>query len=153
MKKSALIILTVLIPLLTFGRRQNTGPAKVVAPAAEIEAADTIRTDLKGIVLSGYDKPNQAVREAFFVTNNHPDSIGIAELNVTLTYFDLKGRMLHEATHTVKCEIPAGKTHRIEVPSWDRNCAFHYFRSQAPKRRASTPYRVSSQINYILPIR
>lgn len=149
----SLLILLLLCALAANARRQVTGPAKVAAPPAEIEAADTIRTNLEGIALSGYDKPNQALREAFFVTNNHPDSIEIAELNITFTYSDMKGRMLHEATRAIKCTIPAGETRRVEVPSWDRNCAFHYYRSQAPKRRASTPYKVASKVNYILPAR
>lgn len=131
-------------------KKIHSGPSKVTV-AAPVEEADTIRTGLEGIVLSGYDKPNQATREAFFVTNRHADSLTVAELNITLTYSDLQGRMLHQATRSIKCHIPAGATRRVEIPSWDRNCSFHYFRSPAPKRRPSTPYRVTSSINYLLP--
>lgn len=143
-------LLLIFCALCAQARKQHTGPSRVTAPSAEIEAFDTIRTHLDSIRLSGYDKPNHAVREAFFVTNSHPDSIEITEINVTLTYLDLKGRMLHEVTRTIKCQVPAGKTRRIEIPSWDRSCAFHYYRSATPKRRASTPYRVSSHLNYVL---
>lgn len=149
MKRIALILI-LLLPLLSAARKHHTGPGRLDAPASPEDVRDTVRTHLDSIAFSGYDKPNQAVREAFFVTNRHPDSITLSELCVTFTYFDMQGRMLHEAAHTVKCQIPPGATRRLEVPSWDRTNAFHYFLSPAPPRRQSSPYRVSSTLLYVL---
>jgi uncharacterized repeat protein (TIGR02543 family) len=74
----------------------------------------------------------------------------IEQVNVTFTYFDMQERMLHKETRTINCDIPSGETRKISVRSWDSNNAFHYYRSQAPLRRQSTRYKVSSLVNYLI---
>lgn len=154
MKLKALLplLLLTLLPATLAARKQRTGPARVAAEtsaSAEVEF-DTIVPPPDAVRLSGYDKPNNAVRETFFITNLMPDSLDIEAVNVTLTYLDMSGRILHEASHTVRASVPAAQTRNVSVPAWDRNRAFHYFRSAAPARRASTPYKVVSQVNYII---
>lgn len=131
-------------------RRISTGPGRLAVEADTPVPADTLRPDSAQLRLSGYDKPNSATRETFFATNCHPDSVRISRLRLTFSYFDMSGRQLHEETRTVDCDIPPGATRRLSVPSWDRNNAFHYFRSPAPVRRQSTPYRVASRIDYAI---
>lgn len=133
-------------------RKVKSGPSRLRRPAAAVEQLfDTIVPPRGLIACSGYDKPNGATRETFFLTNN--DSVDAEAVNLTLAYYDMKGRQLHSATHTVRTTIPAGATRNVGVGSWDRNNSFHYFRSPAPKRRASTPYGVKARVNYILRLR
>lgn len=145
----ALLVLTAALPLAA--RRQKTGPARLHKAPAPTERYDTIVPPASGAIrCSGYDKPNGATREMFFLSNLMPDSLDVDGVNVTFDYYDMKGRQLHSATHTLRVNLPAGQTRNVGVRSWDRNNAFHYFRSQAPQRRASTPYRVTSRVNYVL---
>lgn len=129
-------------------KKQSIGPTRLKkTPAVEI-LYDTIYPAEGTIICSGYDKPNRATRETFFITNGTADSI--EAVNLTFDYFDMNGRQLHSATHTVRVQLPAGQTRNVAVSSWDRNNAFHYMLSPAPTRRASTPYRVSSRVNFLL---
>lgn len=150
MKRTLLIALSALLCLYAGAKRQKSGPTKlvrseVVAPAPE-ELFDTVRPG--AVRCSGYEKPNQSVRETFFVTNL--DSIDIAGIGLEFEYFDIEGRQLHRAIHSLKIDVPAGETRAVSVSSWDRNNAFHYYRSAAPKRRRSSPYKVKSKVLYVL---
>lgn len=149
MKRLIFIAVAVLVSLPAVARRHKTGPAKLTrqldADSAE-QLYDTIRP--AHIRCSGYDKPNSATRETFFVTNL--DSVDIAGVGLEFEYFDTNDRQLHRAAHSVMTEIPAGETRVVSVPSWDRNNSFHYYLSQSPARRRSTPYKVKSRVDYVL---
>lgn len=153
MRIAALIAIAAIaaIALPAAARRQRTGPARITAETAAPESvADTIIPREGEIRLSGYDKPNSASVETFFISNFMPDSVEIDAANITLTYLTLDGRMLHEATHTVSVTVPPGLTRSAHVATWDRNRSFHYYRSQAPSRRQSTPFKVQSRVNYVI---
>lgn len=147
MKRLLPIILILMLGALPLAaRRQRTGPARIVPEReAAVELPDTIAVDSLSVRLSGYDKPNAATTETFFCTNLLPDSLTLSGVVVTFEYLDMAGRQLHQETHTIRCDIPPGATRRLSVPSWDRNHAFHYFRSPAPLRRQSTRYKVRSE--------
>lgn len=138
----------VLVPvlLLTLALPVAAKLPRLKKTAVPVEIYDTVRAPQ--LRFSGYDKPNAASRETFLVTNL--DSLEINGLAVEFVYFDMEGRQLHRASHRLITDIPAGETRMLSVPSWDRNHAFHYFRSPAPKRRSSTPYRVKSDASYVL---
>lgn len=155
MRTLIVILTTLLIALPLNARKQRTGPQRLhptTPPQPELiepqpEPFDTIVSPSKTqIRFAGYDKPNRATRETFFVTNNLPDSATIVQLEVTFTYSDMQDRMLHRADRTIECNIPHGETRKLSVRSWDSNHAFHYFRSTPPQRRPSTPYKVSSTV-------
>lgn len=146
MKRLIFIAVAVLVAFPAVAKRQKTGPARLTRQSVEEQLYDTIRPG--AIRCSGYDKPNAATRETFFVTNL--DSVGIAGVALEFEYFDSGDRQLHRAAHTVMADIPAGETRAVSVPSWDRNNAFHYYLSQAPARRRSTPYKVRSKVEYVL---
>lgn len=150
MKRFLFLFTVLLLGASLYAKRQRTGPARLVPIEEQAEVPDTIVPPDSTLVFSGYDKPNSALRETFFVTNQLPDSVTVLELNVTLTYFDMQGRMLHRVTHNVKSVIPPGQTRNVSVPAWDRNRAFHYYKSTPPSRRPSTPFRVSSSLNYVI---
>lgn len=146
-----LLIMAAVAAMPLAARRTKSGPGRLHREVAVEAVYDTIVPAAGLIRCSGYDKPNRATRETFFLTNT--DSLDVDAVNLTLDYFDSKGRQLHSATHTVRLTIPAGATRSVSVRSWDRNNAFHYVRSGAPKRRASTPFSVKARVNYILRLR
>lgn len=153
MKRGVLVLLLMAAVALpdVCARKVRSGPAKLRRNAAPVERYDTVVDVASTLACSGYDKPNGATRETFFITNT--DTLCVDAVNLTLDYFDMKGRKLHSATHTVRVELPPGQTRNVSVRSWDINNAFHYFRSQAPKRRASTPFGVKARINYGLRVK
>ncbi len=143
-----IILLTLVLSLPVAARRQVVGPTKLKKTAPVEALYDTIVPAKGEIVCAGYDKPNRATRETFFITNNTADTL--QGINLTFEYSDLKGRQLHSASHTIKTALVPGETRNVSISSWDRNNSFHYYLSPAPKRRPSTPYRVSSRINFLL---
>lgn len=148
MKRLIFILLAVAVALSAGAKRQKTGPTKLArnANAGYAVTYDTIRPG--AVRCSGYDKPNSAVRETFFVTNL--DSVDIAGLGLEMEYFDVQDRQLHQASLSIMVNIPAGQTRSVSIPSWDRSHAFHYYLSNPPQRRRSTPYKVKSRVNYVL---
>ncbi|MCM1309780.1 MAG: FxLYD domain-containing protein [Bacteroides sp.] len=147
MKKFILLIM-LLLALPMSAKKQSVGPARLKKSAAIAAVYDTIIPPSGSIRIAGYDKPNPATRETFFLTNNSADSIDA--LNLTIKYYDTAGRQLHQATHTVKVTLPPGETRNVAVPSWDCNNSFHYEKSPAPQRRQSTPYSVKVSVNLAL---
>lgn len=106
-------------------------------------ATDTVTPDTSMIRLAGFDKTLTATREAFFVTNRMAGTI--KELRIRISYHDMRGRQLHEATHTLTTDIPAGATRQLTIPAWDRQHSFYYHRSVRPRRQA-TPFDVKCTI-------
>lgn len=150
MIRLTVVIVAGVLALGVSARKQTVGPVRLTRPVVVEARYDTIVPADGAIKCAGYDKPNRATRETFFITNSMPDSLAVDAVCLTLDYFDSDGRQLHSATHTVSVNIPAGETRNVSVPSWDRNNSFHYYLSPAPARRASTPYSVRSRIAYVL---
>lgn len=102
------------------------------------------------VVFSGYDKPAAATKEAFLVTNK--TDVTLCGITVSITYKDMKDRMLHKRSSTIKCSIPPGETRKLEIPTWDSQMSYYYFRSAEPKRTA-TPYKVEiAPLSFLLQI-
>lgn len=108
---------------------------------------DTIVPDSTKIIIAGYDKPLSSRHEAFFVTNHYDKELKVLE--ITFNYYDLSGRQLHSITKTINCEIPAGETRQLHIPSWDKQFSFYYYLSPRPRRQA-TPFIVKHTINKTL---
>lgn len=111
---------------------------------------DTIAARPGAISLSGYEKTNPSMKETFFATSAFGADTTVTAIELTLTYCDMSGRMLHRRTEIVRCLLPPGETRALELPTWDRNRAFHYFRSEPPKRRRSTPFKVESRVERVV---
>ena len=111
---------------------------------------DTIRTPRpEEVRLSGYDKPLASRVESLFVTNGL--NRDICGLEIILTYTDLQGRTLHEATRRIRTDVPAGTTRRVQFPSWDTQNSFYYRHSRRPRTANVTPYDVTCRVTrYIL---
>lgn len=148
--KHLLPIFCLLMVFAVAAKQQRTGPSRLKPIPQTTAVYDTIFAADNLLTFSGYDKPNSATKETFFVSNVDSDSTEIAGFNITLTYRDLSGQMLHQARKTVMLTIPGGQTRSVSIPSWDANHAFHYHRSAAPTRKASSPFRVSIRLNYVL---
>ncbi len=152
-------LLLLLAPTPTGARRIRTGPSRVprstqtATDTATAVNADTILApDPDAVRLSGFDKTLRSPSESFFVTNSLPDSSTIIRLTVTFDYFDMQGRQLHSADHTIPCRIPPRATRRLSVPSWDSQHTFYYHRSPAPRRSSATPFTVRSTLRSAITI-
>lgn len=125
-------------------------------PSIEISLndSDSIQFTLDGkdllfhkrdLQFAGYDKGISSSRESFFLINRCPFNInGIA---IRINYYDMQSRMLHSRDVTISCDIPAGETRKLDIPTWDTQHTFYYYLGNAPRRVAS-PYKVT-----ILPLR
>lgn len=106
-----------------------------------VSEMDTLRNGLiSSIEFAGFDKPLRSGYETVFVTNRSP--IDVKGLVIECDYTDLSGRQLHNGTHTVACDIPAGQTRQIKFRTWDSQQAFYYRRSSKPRRADGTPFDV-----------
>lgn len=148
-RTAILTVITAVLTALTCGaRKQSTshGHIKAAATTAESrhsEAAYETVDSIAGLSLYGYDKPLNASAESFYAVNGSGSDIVM--LTVEFTYFDMKGRQLHKAEHTLRCDIPAGETRKLSVPTWDRQHSLYYYKSTVP-RRSATPYSVTHVI-------
>ena len=101
-------------------------------------------TSQADIRLSGYDKPLNSRKESLFVTNKLPRDITAVELRIN--YTDMSGRQLHEVTRTIRADIPAGTTRRIDFQSWDKQNSFYYHKSRQPRSANVTPFKVDCTV-------
>lgn len=123
----------------------STRGATVEKPDSAAAVFDTIPSPAPETVrLSGYDKPLGSRVESLFVSNRLDRDI--IALEITLTYRDLQGRTLHEATRRVRADIPAAATRRIQFPSWDTQNSFYYRHSRRPRTANVTPYDVTCTV-------
>lgn len=134
---------------------KNLRPAELPASSNAAAVPDTIPLDtleargLAGAIrLSGYDKPLRSPRESLFVTNRTPYDID--GLLISLTYFDSADRELHSRSVTVRCDLPAGVTRKIDFRSWDLQQSFYYKLSPKPRRDGATPYDVKCRVTAII---
>lgn len=118
-------------------KRPKTANIEAVMDTIDVVRADAVR-------FSGYEKTNPSNRETFFATNNLGADSTLTAIELTLTYFTLDGKQLHQRTELIHCLIPSGETRALSLPSWDANHAFHYYLSTPPRTRRSTPFRVTS---------
>jgi hypothetical protein len=127
---------------------------KVKAETTEVQDTiiaqqDTITTTTGLVTISGFDKPLRSLWETFFVVNNTAKHI--IGINVTFSYYDLNGHQLHNASHNVTCDIPAGETRQLRVAAWDRQHAFYYHLNKpARSAGAATPFTVNCSVTAII---
>ena len=141
---------TLVAPMLVAQRttRANLRPAQPqTAESSEAPAPYALVTPgVETLRVSGYDKPLRSRRETFFVTN-HAESEAV-RLALTIEYLDASGRQLHKRSAAVDCEIPAGETRNLSLPSWDKQQSFYYTHSTVPTRtEQATPYDVRISVD------
>ncbi len=106
--------------------------------------ADSLLAD--SIRFSGYDKPINAKKETFHLSNS--TSRNLKKVGIRVTYLDLNGRMLHMRETEAECDIPTGETRLVSIPTWDRQNTFYYYLGPEP-RRVATPYKTSISLLWI----
>lgn len=128
-------------------------PSNTVVPVAVSvigePVSDTVAAPASdSVAVSGFEKMLKSRRETFLVSNRM--SRGITSVDLTITYKDMKGRMLHRAVHTVAVDIPSGETRSVSVPSWDLQGVMYYCRSAKPSRASqATPFDVNISVNFV----
>lgn len=91
----------------------------------------------------GFDKTVGSSIESFFISNNLDSDV--ERMEVSITYYDMKGRQLHKRATGIDCIIPAGETMRTDIKSWDTQKSFYFYQSVMPKRQ-STPFDVKIEL-------
>ncbi len=154
--KAILLILSILILATTVeARKIKTKHSLPKHSEKSINAERTEQTDsiisvstdsltfvekiLPGIRFYGFDKTVGSSLESFFIVNGLDTDI--AAMEVSITYFDMKGRQLHKRNVNIEKEIPAHETVRTDIKSWDSQKSFYFHQSVKPKRQA-TPFSV-----------
>lgn len=106
---------------------------------SKIEAQNDSLGYLQGVILSRYDKPADAAREALFLTNKTPTEIRKVTLEIS---YLVGGQEIHKRNVDVECQISQGETRKLEFASWDSQKSYCYRGSRIPKRRQTTLYDV-----------
>lgn len=94
----------------------------------------------------GFDKTVSSTLESFFIVNGLEDKI--SALDIDIMYLDSEGRMLHNRSVTLECDLPAGETRRYDIKSWDTQKSFYFHQSVKPRRQA-TPFYVKMELKAI----
>lgn len=132
--------------------RVNTSRGRLRAltdPAGVPDSCVVLTVGLDSIGLYGYDKPQKANKETFFLKNGTSFSIGKAM--VEIEYLDMQSRQLHVRRYEVDIEIPPGQTRKIDIPTWDRQQSFYYYLSAKPKKVSATPYKIKASVVAVMP--
>ena len=95
------------------------------------------------IELKGYNKRLSDRKETFYVTNR--SNYQITRVTVKFRYRDMDGKMIHEQTVNVECNVGPGETHQATIASFDKTGQFYYYGSTKPHKSA-TPYKVEAHI-------
>ena len=114
-------------------------------PGEEILLTDSfeegsVKSILRKVSFAGYDKEVASSKESFIISN--PTYHNITGFEVKINYLDMKGRMLHSRTIRKECDVPAGESRRVDIPTWDTQRTYYYHLGNEPKKVA-TPYQVS----------
>lgn len=115
-------------------------------PAMMINASTQNETSLfqsNGIEIKGFEKKLVDTRECFTVTNK--TIYNISRIKLLLRYSDNNGELIHERSELIECNIPAGSTRQVIIPSFDSQRKFYYYLGTKPKRKA-TPFRAAFKL-------
>lgn len=122
---------------------QNDTDSLLVLTNDSVSFAESI---LPAIRFYGFDKTAGSIYESFFISNGLDSDI--EEVEVDITYKDMKGRQLHRRIVSIDCDIPAHETHRVDIKSWDTQKSFYFHQSAKPRRQA-TPFDVSISLTSV----
>lgn len=113
-----------------------------------INAGDSACQAIVNLVsFSGYDKSLSANKETFLVKNDSPAEL--SGLRLTIGYFDLSGRQLHQREVVIERDVPSGSTRMVDIPSFDTQKSYYYYKSKVP-RKSATPYKVTIRVDGVL---
>ena len=155
--KRLFILLLSLLPMLGAsadntlrGGRLRPAPKVLTGGTTEYTAtaADTLREPAREAVeLSGYDKPLRSSRETFLLTNHTGRPID--RMAVTISYYDINGRQLHERCDTLPVSVPSEATRLVRLATWDTQRSYYYHLGQRPRTSNVTPYTIRARIGFV----
>ena len=123
------------------------------APLSQVSATTTARTDTLRqptsgqVELSGYDKPLRSAYESFLLTNLTPRTL--RALCVTLDYYDMEGRQLHQRCDTLPVSVPQGETRLVRLSTWDTQRSYYYHLGRRPLTPRVTPYSIKARVDFV----
>ncbi len=132
-------------------RKRLKKSERVEAVSTVTVAYDTIAgTEAETMAqITGYEKPLRASRETFMLRNLSAKRLVEGEFE--LTYYDMKGNMLHRRTVRTRLDIPAGERRMVSLRPWDVNRMFYYHLNRPQRTSAqATPYAVKIKIISLL---
>lgn len=94
--------------------------------------------------LCGYDKTANANVETIFISNLSTDTL--SSISFTIKYLDNHNREIHRRNVAQQVEVLPSTTHKIDIPTWDRQHTY-YYRHSAKPRKPATPYSISTTID------
>ena len=94
----------------------------------------------------GFDKTVTSNIESFFISNGLDKPIH--EMEVNISYTDMKGRQLHRRNISIECCLAPGDTKRYDIKSWDTQKSFYFYQSVKPRRQA-TPFSVKIELQSV----
>ena len=133
-------------------QRTTTGrlrPAALTAATDPVLPLDTLALagDTASVRFYGYEKTLRATRETVFVANG--TGRDAAEVRFTIVYLDAAGREIHRRRVARRLELPAGRTARLDLPSWDTQKTYYF--SGGPRPRVpATPYSVRVEADTLI---
>lgn len=92
------------------------------------------------VVFTGFDKNRNSTKESFFIINNTDRTLTAVTLYIE--YLTPDGRQLHKRCLKLSCSIPPGETRKADIPSWDTQRSFHYYKSTG-KNKGGNPFTVN----------
>lgn len=129
------------------GRRLHPR-VKMADNATLLTQTDTLRLpDRAMIELTGYDKPLRSAYESFLLTNLTAHQL--RSLAVTLDYYDMEGRQLHQRCDTIPIAVPAGETRMIKLSTWDTQRSYYYHQGRKPATPRVTPYSIRARVDFV----
>ena len=161
MRKWVIILIVLFLPLAMEGKKVKTsfkidkekkeknekfaafkiiGEEITVSSLPSENKEDSVAVKIEGkIRFAGYDKEANSSKESFIIINE--SDYTLSGIRVNIDYMDMQDRMLHSREIERSCDIPAGESRRIDIPSWDTQKTYFYHLGNEPKKVA-TPYKV-----------
>lgn len=122
----------------------DTVPEPEMAPGSFMVASQCESCNngyrLDQVVFSGFDKNQSSAKESFFIINNTDRTL--TGITLYIDYNTPDGRQLHKQFLKLSCSIPAGQTRKVDIPSWDTQRSFYYYKSQANKKHPGNSFDV-----------
>lgn len=127
---------------------QTAGNRDVPTIAADSIAAAEIHDSISGfssrsLTFSGFKKRAGDVRESFLVKNL--SKYHITQIKLLMRYTDMGGRVIHERTVVVPCDVMPSQTHRVTVHSFDQERRYYYRYGGKPRLKA-VPFDVAVRL-------
>lgn len=116
--------------------------------ASQTASNDTLRLPESTLIeLSGYDKPLRSAYESFLLTNL--TARPLRSMAVTIDYYDMEKRQLHQRCDTLPVAVPPGETRMVKISTWDTQRSYYYHLGRQPRTPRVTPYSIRARVEFV----